>query len=98
MAVVKAELVVLLRETRGPLFGPEKALVRLRRYNGTVGIADARRLPITQSQAAFAQPSIYDRIAFAQGCVESGLPTCLAEKKARECACGVMRDTFSSPV
>jgi len=50
------------------------------------------------SQVAFAEASIYDRIAFAHCIVETGLPMCRPENKARKLAWEVRQGAFSSPV
>jgi hypothetical protein len=51
-----------------------------------------------QSQVAFAKPSVCDHIAFACGFIETGLPQCPAEKKARKPVGVVQWDIFSGPV
>jgi hypothetical protein len=51
-----------------------------------------------QSQPAFAESSLSDRLAFANGVFETGLPRRSAEKRAPKQAHEIERDVFSSPV
>ena len=51
-----------------------------------------------QSQPAFAESSLSDRVAFASGVFETGLPKRSAEKRAPKQAHEREPDVFSSPV
>jgi hypothetical protein len=51
-----------------------------------------------ESQPAFAKSSVCDRIAFADGVFETGLPMDPSEKTAMKLASGLECDPLSSPV